>query len=67
MVGQLADDLGDFLPLDEDALRDARVLDLGLCDEDGLIGEVVVDEYGSDPVILQSALHDMFLEVGIEA
>lgn len=66
VISQLSNDLWDFLPLDEDTLRNARILNLRLSDKDGLIREIVVDKHRSDPIILQSALYDMLLEICIE-
>lgn len=66
VICQLSDDLWDLLPLDEDSLRNARIFNLRLSDKDGLIREIVVDKHRSDPIILQSALDDMLLEICIE-
>lgn len=66
VVSQLSNDFWDFLPLDEDSLRNARILNLRLRDKDGLIREIVVDKHRSDSIILQSALDDMLLEICIE-
>lgn len=52
IIDQLSDDFGDFLSFEEDALRNAGVLDFGLCDVDGLVGEVVVNDHFSDSVVL---------------
>lgn len=65
VISQFSNDLGDFLPFEEDSLRNACVLDFLLGDVDGLIREVVVDLDGSDPVVFKSAFDHMLLEVGI--
>ena len=65
VIGQFSDDLGNFLPFEEDSLRNASILNFFLGDVDGLIGEVVVDLDGSDPVVFKSAFDHMLLEVGI--
>jgi len=65
VVSQFSDDLGDLLPFEEDSLRNACILDFLLGDVDALVGEIVVDLYGPDPVVFESCFDDMLLEVGI--
>lgn len=59
--------LQNHLPLEEGALRGARVFDFGLSQHDGLVLKVVEDGYFSDSVILKSALNNTFLEVAVES
>ena len=67
MIRQLSNHLRNLLSLQENALRNTSIFDLLLCDEDGLVREIVVDLDGPDSVVLESAFHDMFLEIGIES
>ena len=66
MIRELSDDFGHFLSFEEGTLRDATVLYFFLSDEDALIGEVVVDLYGSNAIVFEPAFDNCFLEVGIE-
>jgi hypothetical protein len=67
VVCQLPNNLGDFLPLEEDPLRNTCVLYFLLRDVNGFIRQVVVDVHRSDPVILKPALDDVLLEIAIVA
>ena len=55
------------LAFQEGSLGDARVDLLGLSDHDRLVFQVVEDGYLPDAVVFQAALHDVLLEVSIEA
>ena len=66
MIRELSDDFGHFLSFEEGTLRDATVLYFFLSDEDALVREVVVDLYGSNAIVFESAFDNSFLEVGIE-
>lgn len=66
MIGQLTDHLGNFLTFQEDSLWNSAVFDLGFRDENGLIGEVIVDFDFPNAVILEPTLDNMLLEVCIE-
>jgi hypothetical protein len=52
--------------LQESALRDTSVDQLGLSDHDGLIFKVVEDGDLSNAFILEAALNDVLLEVALE-
>lgn len=57
----------DFLSVDEDALRDPRVLDPRLGDVDGLVSQVIVHNAGPHSEILELRLHYCLLEVTVES
>ena len=59
--------LEDHLALEEGALGNTGVHDLGLNDHDGLVLEEVVDEHRVDSEIFETALDDALLEVTVEA
>ena len=67
VVGEFSNDFGDFLSFEEDSLRNACILNFFLCDEDGLVREVVVDLNRSDSIVFQSAFDNVLLEVCIVA
>ncbi len=67
VIGKFADDFGDFLSFEEDALWDAGVFDLGLGDVNGFVGKVIINDDFSDAVVFESAFNDMFLEVAIKS
>ena len=51
VIGKFADDFGDFLSFEEDALWDAGVFDLGLGDVNGFVGKVIINDDFSDAVV----------------
>lgn len=55
------------MSLQEDALRDTRVLDSWLNDVDGVVIEVVINDAFSDSEVLVRVLNHWFLEVSIKA
>lgn len=58
---------GDLVALEEDALRDACVLNLGLRDVERVVVEVVVDHALANAVVFGGVFVHCFLEVGVEA
>lgn len=67
MICEFPNHFGYFLSFQEHSLRNTAVLNFGLRDEDGLVGQVVVNFDFPNAVVLQSAFDDMLLEVSIEA
>jgi hypothetical protein len=67
VVVEETDFLWNLLSLDEDALWNAAVFDSRLQNQYGLIREVVVNGHLANSVVLQTAFHDMLLEVGVES
>jgi hypothetical protein len=57
----------EFVSLQEDSLRDSRVLDSWLDDVDGVIVKVVVDGALSNSEVLVGVFDNWFLEVAVEA
>jgi len=53
--------------LQEDSLRDSRVLDSWLDDVDGVIVQIVVNDTFSNSKILVGVFDNWFLEVAMEA
>jgi len=65
-VGLDGVNLGDEVPLEEDALRDTRVGNTGLQDVDGVVLEVVVHGALAEAVVLVGVLNDGLLEEDAE-
>lgn len=67
MIIKLSYNSGHFLPFQENSLRNSTVLDFRFSDENSLIWQIIVDFDFSNPIVFESAFHNVFLEVSIKS